>query len=340
MKRRARVAGSSQLSFEFTGFRFPPDVSLLAVRWFLRFGLSYRDLEEPLAERGVEVDQVKLHRWVQRFTPLLIDAARPCHHAGGDAGSSTRPMSTSPACGGTCIALSTDTARSSTSTSQFAATSPGAANPSAPLSNPPLTRANVVILTTPVDLMGRLSNPHEHLKHLAEQGAQIAKRGLKRRSQGPQAVATAATTTTSKETGRLSNPAPRPVQRRLGPSEIDTIVSDYQAGRSLRAIAKRVGVHHHTVAAHLQRHGIARRVSQRKMTDIDVADASRRYEAGDSLATLASIFSVDPAAIRHELRQTATTIRPRRGRPQDDPHVALRSAPTTPVVSLRKIRCQ
>ena len=56
---------------------------MLAVRWYLRYGLSYRDLEELLAERGVEVDHVTLYRWVQRFTPLLIDAARPCRHAVG-----------------------------------------------------------------------------------------------------------------------------------------------------------------------------------------------------------------------------------------------------------------
>ena len=56
---------------------------LLAVRWYLRFGLSYRDLEELLAERGIEVDHVTLHRWIMRFTPLLIDAARPCRHAVG-----------------------------------------------------------------------------------------------------------------------------------------------------------------------------------------------------------------------------------------------------------------
>jgi len=61
----------------FTGFRFPPEVILIAVRWYLRYGLSYRDLEELLAERGIEVDHVTLFRWVQRFTPLLIDAARP-----------------------------------------------------------------------------------------------------------------------------------------------------------------------------------------------------------------------------------------------------------------------
>ena len=68
----------------FAGFRFPPDVIVLAVRWYLRFGLSYRDVEELLAERGVEVDHVTIYRWVQRFTPLLAEAARPCRHAVGD----------------------------------------------------------------------------------------------------------------------------------------------------------------------------------------------------------------------------------------------------------------
>jgi transposase-like protein len=58
-------------------------VIVLAVRWYLRYGLSYRDLEELLAERGVEVDHVTLFRWVQCFTPLLVDAARPCRHAVG-----------------------------------------------------------------------------------------------------------------------------------------------------------------------------------------------------------------------------------------------------------------
>ena len=57
---------------------------MLAVRWYLRYGLSYRDVEELLAERGVQVDHVSVYRWVQRFTPLLIDAARPCRHATGD----------------------------------------------------------------------------------------------------------------------------------------------------------------------------------------------------------------------------------------------------------------
>jgi transposase-like protein len=68
----------------FAGFRFPSDVIVLAVRWYLRFGLSYRDLEELLAERGVEADHVTIYRWVLRFTPLLADAARPCRHLVGD----------------------------------------------------------------------------------------------------------------------------------------------------------------------------------------------------------------------------------------------------------------
>jgi transposase-like protein len=68
----------------FAGFRFPSDVIVLAVRWYLRFGLSYRDVEELLTERGVEVDHVTVYRWVLRFTPLLAEAARPCRHAVGD----------------------------------------------------------------------------------------------------------------------------------------------------------------------------------------------------------------------------------------------------------------
>ncbi len=84
----------------FTGFRFPQEVILLAVRWYLRYGLSYRDLEELLAERGVKVDHVTIYRWVRRFTPLLAEAARPCRHAVGGASGEptncTRTTNTKP----------------------------------------------------------------------------------------------------------------------------------------------------------------------------------------------------------------------------------------------------
>jgi transposase-like protein len=82
---RTRHLRSSPVSRSaFAGFRFPSDVIVLAVRWYLRFGLSYRDVEELLAERSIEVDHVTVYRWVLRFTPLLTDAARPCRHAVGD----------------------------------------------------------------------------------------------------------------------------------------------------------------------------------------------------------------------------------------------------------------
>src|SRR4051812_46893687 len=57
---------------------------MVAVRWYLRFNLSYRDVEELLVERGIEVDHVTVYRWVQRFTPLLADVARFCRHSPGD----------------------------------------------------------------------------------------------------------------------------------------------------------------------------------------------------------------------------------------------------------------
>jgi IS6 family transposase len=68
----------------FAGFRFPREVIAVAVRWYLRYGLSYRDVEELLAERGITVDHVTIYRWVQRFTAEFIEAARPCRHVPGD----------------------------------------------------------------------------------------------------------------------------------------------------------------------------------------------------------------------------------------------------------------
>jgi transposase-like protein len=59
-------------------------VITVAVRWYLRYGLSYRDVEELLAEPGIDVDHVTVYQWVQHFTPLLLDAARPCRHVPGD----------------------------------------------------------------------------------------------------------------------------------------------------------------------------------------------------------------------------------------------------------------
>ena len=68
----------------FAGFRFPPEVITVAVRWYLHYSLSYRDLDELLAERGIEVNHVTIYRWVQRFTLLSAEAAQPLRHATSD----------------------------------------------------------------------------------------------------------------------------------------------------------------------------------------------------------------------------------------------------------------
>ena len=51
----------------FRGFRFPAEVILWAVRWYLQFPISYRELERMLADRGVVVDHTIMYRWVQRL---------------------------------------------------------------------------------------------------------------------------------------------------------------------------------------------------------------------------------------------------------------------------------
>src|SRR5215208_1849311 len=108
----------------FAGFRFPSNVIVLAVRWYLRFGLSYRDLEELLAERGIQVDHVTIYRWVLRFTPLLADAARPCRHAVGDRWQVDETYVKVAGRWRTSTARSTSSARSSTCSSPHGATRP------------------------------------------------------------------------------------------------------------------------------------------------------------------------------------------------------------------------
>ena len=65
----------------FAGFRFTREVIVVTVRWYLRYGLSYRDVEELLAERDVTVGHVTVYRWVERFTPEFIEAGRLSRHA-------------------------------------------------------------------------------------------------------------------------------------------------------------------------------------------------------------------------------------------------------------------
>lgn len=60
----------------FSGRHYPQDVILWAVRWYCRYGVSYRDLEEMLSERGVPVDHTTIYRWVQKYGPELDKRTR------------------------------------------------------------------------------------------------------------------------------------------------------------------------------------------------------------------------------------------------------------------------
>src|SRR4026208_2105236 len=60
----------------FRGRHFEDVIIILCVRWYLRYSLSYRDLEEMMVERGLSVDHVTIWRWVQRYAPILNQRLR------------------------------------------------------------------------------------------------------------------------------------------------------------------------------------------------------------------------------------------------------------------------
>jgi transposase-like protein len=66
-----RCSWHHQLSGLFEWRQFESEMILLAVGWYLRFSLSYRDVEELLAERGLHADHVTVWRWVQRYAPEM-----------------------------------------------------------------------------------------------------------------------------------------------------------------------------------------------------------------------------------------------------------------------------
>ena len=65
-------------TISFTRHRFPPDVIRHAVWLYLRFTLSYRDVEDLLAERGVEISYETVRRWVLKFGPAIARNLRRC----------------------------------------------------------------------------------------------------------------------------------------------------------------------------------------------------------------------------------------------------------------------
>lgn len=61
---------------DFKGVHYPKSVILHAVFFYVRYAVSYRDLEEILAERGVTVDHATLNRWVVKYAPLIAARAQ------------------------------------------------------------------------------------------------------------------------------------------------------------------------------------------------------------------------------------------------------------------------
>ena len=60
----------------FRGRHFEDEIIILCVRWYLRYSLSYRDLKEMMAERGLSLDHSTIWRWVQRYAPILNQRIR------------------------------------------------------------------------------------------------------------------------------------------------------------------------------------------------------------------------------------------------------------------------
>ena len=187
-----------------------------------------------------------------------------------------------------------------------------------------------------VDLWGRLSNPHYALEIAPDQGFLVEqaagrrpRKSTKRPSirprtgnqnnrgqhSNPRSRALAAETdgVDSPATGGAARHPTRPVQRRLTQSDIAAAATGYHEGRSLTDLAREYGVHRRTVADHLERLGIVRRVNLAKLTTAAVRRAATRYRAGESLATVGRALNVDASTVQRALKRAGVPLRPRPG---------------------------
>ena len=100
---------SNQSENPFKWRHFQSDIILLCVRWYLRYSLSYRDLEEIMLERGLHIDHSTIYRWVQHYAPALEKRCRPHLKATTDSWRWMKPLSKSKERGRTSTELSTPT---------------------------------------------------------------------------------------------------------------------------------------------------------------------------------------------------------------------------------------
>lgn len=161
-----------------------------------------------------------------------------------------------------------------------------------------------------MDLAGRLSNPPEAVVTLPDQGWSGPAAPPDTVDQASWALLATPAGGPSEQRGRLSNP----VQRRLSGTESEELVRRYREGESINGLARELGLHRTTVINHLDRAGVARRRTARKMSDESVARAAVQYQAGASLTTVAERFGVHVRTLAKELRQSGAQLRPRPGR--------------------------
>ena len=103
-----------------------------------------------------------------------------------------------------------------------------------------------------------------------------------------------------------------PVQPRLTTAQVEELVARYNEGATIRSLAHDFAIHKHTVSAHLERHGIPRRVSVRKLGPSDRSEAVRLYGSGLSLESVATRLGVNASTVTRELHRAGVVLRPRR----------------------------
>jgi hypothetical protein len=87
-----KQGGRDSTMIEFKGSHFERDVILWGVRWYVAYPIRYRQLEEMMEERGVEVDHSTLNRWVIKYAPELERQPVPASGRSGPAGGWMRHM--------------------------------------------------------------------------------------------------------------------------------------------------------------------------------------------------------------------------------------------------------
>ena len=136
-----------------------------------------------------------------------------------------------------------------------------------------------------MDLAGRLSNPPPIVETLAERGPANPQRPSGGAGDARNRPSTGSSGAVPEQEGRLSNP----VQRRLSEHDIDRLVNTYLAGSSIDSLAAELRLNRTTIISHLDRRGIERRTSVRKMTDHSVRQAAKHYASGEALKIVADL---------------------------------------------------